>query len=109
MFIVCAITNSLNCLEKKYSIVLMADEEFRYSLKDKNELHSIEALERVFKILMTWRFRTNIPSCYEYSLEKLCSKSSFKYSSFFVLTDGLDKDFVYTQKNSWDTNILNKK
>jgi len=42
-------------------------------------------------------------------LEELSSKSGFKYSSFFVLTNGLDKSFIYTQKNTWDTNIFNKK
>jgi len=66
IFIVCTMTNALNCLKIKYSIVLMGDEEFRCALKDRNEPHSIKALERVFESLMNRRFRTNIPSCLKY-------------------------------------------
>ena len=109
MFIVCAMTNALTCLEIKYSIVLMGDEEFRCVLKNHDEPHSIEVLERVYECLMIRRFRTNIPACLKYCLEELSSKSGFKYSSFFILTDGLDKSFICTQKNTWDINIFNKK
>ena len=108
MFIVCAMTNALNCLEMKYSIVLMGDEEFRCVLKAHNEPHSIEALERVYECLMLRRFRTNVPGCLKYCLEKICPKSNSIYTSFFVFTDGLDKRFVYTQKKNWDSNIFNK-
>ena len=58
---------------------------------------------------MIRRFRTSIPACLKFSLEELSSKSGFKHSSFFALIDGLDKSFIYTQKNTWDTNIFNKK
>ena len=109
MFIICAMTNALNCLEIKYSIFLMGDEDFRCELKSYDEPHSIEALERVYECLMLKRFRTNIPSCLRYCLEEICPKSNFKYNSFFIFTDGLDKRFIYTQKNTWDTNIFYKK
>ena len=109
MFIVCAMANALNCLEIKYSIILMGDEEFRCVLKDYNEPHSLEALERVYECLFLKRFRTNIPSCLKYSLEEISSKSGFKYTSFFIFTDGLDKRFACTQKNTWDSNIFYKK
>ena len=109
MFIVCAITNALNCLEIKYSIVLRGDEDFRCILKDYNEPHSIEALERVYECLMLKRFRTNIPGCLKYCLGKMDSNSDFKNISFFIFTDGLDKSFIYTQKNTWDSFIFNKK
>ena len=109
MFIICAMANALNCLEIKYSIVLMGDEDFRCVLKDYNEPHSIEALERVYECLILKRFRTNIPGCLKYCLEEISSKSNFKYTSFFIFTDGLDKRFIYTQKNTWDTNIFYKK
>ena len=109
MFIICAMTNALNCLEIKYSIFLMGDEDFRCELKSYDEPHSIEALERVYECLMLKRFRTNIPSCLRYCLEEICPKSNFKYNSFFIFTDGLDKRFMYTQKNTWDTNIFYKK
>ena len=101
-------TNALNCLEIKYSIVLMGDEEFRCVIKDYNEPHSKEALERVYECLMIKRFRTNIPGCLRYCLEEICHKSKFKYSSFFIFTDGLDRKFLCTQKNTWDTYIFNK-
>ena len=106
MFIICAMTNALNCLEIKYSIVLMGDEDFRCILKDYNEPHSIEVLERCYECLMLKRFRANIPGCLKYCLEEICSKSDFKYTSFFIFTDGLDKRFINTQKNTWDTNIF---
>ena len=106
MLIVCAMTNALNCLEIKYSIVLMGDEDFRCVLKSYNEAHSIEALERVYECLMLKRYITNIPGCLKYCLEEISSKSDFKYTSFFVFTDGLDKRFVYTQKNTWDSDIF---
>ena len=109
MFIICAMTNALNCLEIKYSIVLMGDEEFRCVLKDYKEPHSIEALERVYECLMLRRFRTNIPGCLKYAIEEISNKADFKYNSFFIFTDGLDKRFIYTQKNTWDTNIFNRK
>ena len=109
MYIICAMTNALNCLEIKYSIVLMGDEDFRCVLKDYNEPHSVETLEKVYECLMLRRFRTNIPGCLKYCLEEICSKSKFKYTSFFIFTDGLDKRFIYTQKNTWDTNIFYNK
>ena len=109
MFIICAMTNALNCLEIKYSIFLMGDEDFRCELKSYDEPHSIEVLERVYECLMLKRFRTNIPSCIRFCLEEICTKSNFKYNSFFIFTDGLDKRFIYTQKNTWDTNIFYKK
>ena len=109
IFIICAMTNALNCLEIKYSVVLMGDEEFRCVLKDHNETHSIEVIERVYECLMLRRFRTNIPGCLKYCLDEICSKTDFKYNSFFIFTDGLDKRFIYTQKNIWDTNIFYKK
>ena len=109
MFIICAMTNALNCLEINYSIVLMGDEDFRCILKDYNEPHSVETLEKVYECLMLRRFRTNIPGCLKYCLEEICSKSNFKYTSFFVFTDGLDKRFIYTQKNTWDVNIFYNK
>ena len=108
MFTICAMTNALNCLEIKYSIILMGDEEFRCVIKDYNEPHSIEALERVYECLMLKRFRTNIPGCLRYCLEEICNKSKFKYKSFFIFTDGLDRRFLCTQRNTWDTYIFNK-
>ena len=107
MYILCAMTSALNCLEMKYSIVLMGDEEFRCVLKDHEEPHSIEALERVYECLMIKRFRTNIPGCLKFSLEEI--KSNFKYTSFFVFTDGLDRRFIYTKHNTWDNNIFYKR
>ena len=109
MFIICAMTNALNCLEIKYSIVLMGDEEFRCVIKDYNEPHSLEALERVYECLILKRFRTNIPACLRYCIEEVSSKSNFKYTSFFIFTDGLDKSFIYTQKNTWDAYIFHKR
>ena len=84
----------------------MGDEDFRCVLKSYNEAHSIEALERVYECLMLKRYITNIPGCLKYCLEEISSKSDFKYTSFFVFTDGLDKRFVYTQKNTWDSDIF---
>ena len=109
MFIICAMTIALNCLEIKYSIILMGDEEFRCVLKDYRKPHSIEALQRVYECLVLRRFRTNIPGCLKYAIEEISNKSDFKYSSFFIFTDGLDKRFVYTQKNTWDSHIFYKK
>ena len=109
MFIICAMTNALNCLEIKYSIILMGDENFRCILKDYNEPHSIEALERVYECLLLKRFRTNIPGCLKYCLEEIIFESGFKNTSFFIFTDGLDKRFICTQKNTWDIHIFHKK
>ena len=109
MFIICAMTNALNCLEIKYSIILMGDEEFRCILKDHRKPHSLEALERVYECLMLRRFRTNIPGCLKYALEEVNKNSDFKNTSFFIFTDGLDKRFIYTQKNTWDLHIFFKK
>ena len=108
MFIICAMTNALNCLEIKYSIILMGDEEFRCILKDYNEPHSIQALERVYECLMLKRFRTNIPGCLKFCLENLSSGSEFNYTSFFIFTDGLDYRFIYSQKSTWDSSIFYK-
>ena len=109
LFILCAMTNALNCLEIKYSIILMGDEEFRCVLKDYKKPHSIEALQRVYECLILRRFRTNIPGCLKYAIEEISNKSEFKYTSFFIFTDGLDKRFAYTQKNNWDSHIFYKK
>ena len=56
---------------------------------------------------MIKRFRTNIPGCLKFSLEEI--KSNFKYTSFFVFTDGLDRRFIYTKHNTWDNNIFYKR
>ena len=109
LFIICAMTNALNCLEINYSIVLMGDESFRCVLKDYNEPHSKKVLEKVYECLMLRRFRTNIPGCLKYSIEEISVKSHFKNISFFIFTDGLDKSFAYTQKKTWDYYIFNKK
>ena len=83
----------------------MGDEDFRCVLKDFNEPHSVEALERVYECLILKRFRTNIPACLKYCLEEISSKST----CFFIFTDGLDKRFTYTQEKTWDYYIFHEK
>ncbi len=52
MFLVCGFTYKLNSLEIPYSITLVSDENFKVTIKNYNEPHSLKVLKRVFDCII---------------------------------------------------------
>ena len=56
----CGIANCLDSLEIPYSIVVFADYKFQYVIKDFNEPHSNEILQRILDCVLVSRYLTRI-------------------------------------------------
>ena len=52
MFLVCVFIYELNSLEIPYSVTLISDENFKVTIKNYYEPHSLKVLQRVFDCII---------------------------------------------------------
>ena len=70
MFQVCALTTALYNLEIPYLLSVVGDSGYKVVLKELDEEHSYEALQKALDCIMIKRCNTNIASCVKTALEK---------------------------------------
>ena len=74
----CGIANCLDSLEIPYSIVVFADYKFQYVIKDFNEPHSNEILQRILDCVLVSRYLTRIADACWFIKKKLNVKEEKK-------------------------------
>ena len=106
MFQVCALTTALYNLEIPYLLSVVGDSGYKVVLKELDEEHSYEALQKALDCIMIKRCNTNIASCIKTALEKFSPETINKNRQrvFYIFTNGLDEEYkLYSQ---WKENIF---
>ena len=106
MFQVCALTTALYNLEIPYLLSVVGDSGYKVILKELDEEHSYEALQKALDCIMIKRCNTNIASCVKTALEKFSPEkiNINRQRVFYIFTNGLDEEYkLYSQ---WKENIF---
>ena len=106
MFQVCALTTALYNLEIPYLLSVVGDSGYKVVLKELDEEHSYEALQKALDCIMIKRCNTNIASCVKTALEKFGPEkiNENRQRVFYIFTNGLDEEYkLYSQ---WRENIF---
>ena len=106
MLQVCALTTVLYSLEIPYLISVVGDSGFKVVLKELDEEHSIENLQKALDCIFIKRCNTNIASCIKTATDKFKSLDfDNAHRVFYMFTNGLDEEFsLYDQ---WKDRIFN--
>ena len=98
MLQVCALTTVFYSLEIPYLISVVGDSGFKVVLKELDEEHSIESLQKALDCIFIKRCNTNIASCIKTATDKFKSlKGDDAHRVFYVFTNGLDEEFSLIQ------------
>ena len=95
MLQVCALTTVFYSLEIPYLISIVGDSGFKVVLKELDEEHSIESLQKALDCIFIKRANTNIASCIKTATDKfktLDNENSQRV--FYMFTNGLDEEFA---------------
>ena len=87
---------------------MISDDKFRAVIKDFQEPHSIDVIQRIKDCAMIQRFKSNYASNLKYAIDN--SKyfnTNRKQRAFFIFSDGLDENLKLSR--SWAELILNEK
>ena len=106
MFLVCGLTYALNSLEIPYSVTLISDENFKVTIKNYDEPHSLKVLQRVFDCIFITRFYTSLANGMKFAVNNLHFQPQEErpFRAFFVFSNGLD-DQLYLS-NEWKEKIF---
>ena len=104
--LIIALTNAFSYLEINYLFSIVGDCHFKAIIKDFNEPHSIEIINRIFECITIQRYRTNIASCAKIAIENFPTKKNNK-RVFYFFTNGLDDE--YKLFNEWNNEIFYNK
>ena len=120
-FILCSYSILCNLLEIPYGIAIIADGKFKIILKQFEEPHSFDILEKVYECLMIRRFRDNLSNSqvfakesFMFSIEYNSKLNNNEIPKFYkehpkkviiTITDGLDEELKLTSK--WNHLIFN--
>ena len=97
----------LNELKIPYSVTVISDENFRTVIKNFEEQHSINVIQRIRDCSMIARFKSNYASNLKYAIDNLKYNSSKRNQrAFFLFSDGLNENLKLTK--SWAELLLNK-
>lgn len=106
MLQVCALTTVFYSLEIPYLISVVGDSGFKVVLKELDEEHSIESLQKALDCIFIKRFNTNIASCIKTATDKFKTlKGDDAHRVFYIFTNGLDEEFSLTEQ--WKDRIFN--
>ena len=121
-FILCSYAIVCNLLEIPYGIAVVADGKFKIILKQFEEPHSFDILEKVYECLMIRRFRDNLSNSqvfaketFMFSLDYNSKLKNNEIPNFYkehkkkviiTITDGLDEELKLTSK--WNHLIFNE-
>lgn len=93
-------------LKIPYSITMISDENFRAVIKDFNEAHSKEVIQKILDCAMIKRFKSNYAKNLKFSIDNLkYYNSNRKQRAFYLFSDGLNEDLKLSK--SWADLILN--
>ena len=102
---VCALTTVFHALEVPYLISVIGENGFKVVLKDLDDEHSLENLQKVLDCIFIKRGETNIASCVKTAIDKFKTLNQDSQRVFYIFTNGLDEEFaLYDQ---WEERILN--
>ena len=100
------LTEALYELKIPYSVTVISDENFRTVIKNFEEPHSIEVIQRIRDCAMIQRFKSNYANNLKYAIDKLkYINASRKQRAFFLFSDGLNENLKLSK--SWAEQILN--
>jgi len=105
MFQVCALTTVFYSLEIPYLISVVGDNDFKVVLKELDEDHSIESLQKTLDCIFIKRSNTNLASCIKTAIDKfktLDNENSQRV--FYMFTNGLDEEFALYEQ--WKDRIF---
>ena len=105
--IIIALTNAFSNLEIEYLFSIVGDCHFKAIIKDFNEPHSIEIINRIFECITIERYRTNIASCAVVALDKFPKVKKNNKRVFYFFTNGLDDE--YKLFDEWNREIFSDK
>ena len=105
MLQVCALVTVFYALEVPYLISVIGDNGFKVVLKDIDEEHSIENLQKVLDCIFIKRSETNIASCVKTAIDKFKTLNKDSQRVFYIFTNGLDEE--YALYDQWKDRILN--
>ena len=121
--LLCSFSIALNLLEIPYGIAVIADGKFKVILKQFEEPHSYEILEKVYECLMIRRFRDNLSNSQKFAKETYMFSKEYKKPEnlekqekpkfyedhpkkvIITITDGLDEELKLTKE--WNNLIFN--
>ena len=102
---VCALTTVLYSLEIPYLISVVGDSGFKVVLKELEEEHSIENLQKALDCIFIKRCNTNIASCIKTATDKFKSLDNDNaHRVFYMFTNGLDEEFALCKQ--WKDRIF---
>ena len=105
MLQVCAFASVFYSLEVPYLISLVGDSGFKVVLKELDDEHSIENLQKVLDCIFIKRFNTNIASCIKTATDKFKTLENENCQRvFYMFTNGLDEEFALYEQ--WKERIF---
>ena len=104
MLQVCAITTVFQSLEIPYLIAVVGDNNFKVVLKDLDEEHSKENLQKVLDCIFIKRYNANIASCIKTAIDKFKTLNKNSHRVFLMFTDGFDEEFILYEQ--WKNRIF---
>ena len=94
MLQVCALTTVLYSLEIPYLISVVGDSGFKAVIKELDEDHSIECLQKALDCIFIKRCNTNIASCIKTATDQFKTLDENSHRVFYMFTNGLDEEFA---------------
>ena len=105
MLQVCALTTVFYSLEIPYLISVVGDNGFKVVLKELDEDHSIESLQKALDCIFIKRSNTNIASCIKTAIDKFKTlDNENSQRAFYMFTNGLDEEFALYEQ--WKDRIF---
>ena len=104
MLQVCALTTVFHALEVPYLISVVGDSGFKVVLKELDEEHSIENLQKALDCIFIKRCNTNIASCIKTATDKFKTLNEDSQRVFYMFTNGLDEEFALHEQ--WKDRVL---
>ena len=105
--IIIALTNALSYLSIKYLFAIVGDCKYKAVIKDFNEQHSKEVIQRIFDCITIQRYKTNIASCAKVAIDLFPNINENNQRIFYFFTNGLDDEYKLYEE--WSKEIFNKK
>lgn len=102
--LIIALTNAFSYLKLEYLFAIVGDCEFKAVIKDLNEPHSNEIIQRIFECFTIQRYRTNIASSVKTAIEKFPILNENNKRIFYFFTNGLDDE--YKLYDEWNNEIF---
>ena len=105
--LIISLINALSYLEINYIFAVVGDSRYKAIIKDFDEPHSKEIIQRIFDCISIQRYRTNIASCLKTAIDEFPTRGENSQRVFYIFTNGLDDE--YKLYDEWNKEIFNNK